>query len=344
MNDPVQNRKSFEVLGDTVRWSRYGLLNGVVVPAEGADLEVYDPWDNFRTNAGKYRTVDQPYAALLELHRNLDEAASRGIQPSYYHPKPPAYEPIVGPRTEADELILAWCNQHGLLGLVPVLSSSIRMDPTSEKGFDFHYRDGGVWQSMRAVLQAAGLAEDPLHSKVNQPSVTWFDGFTHFDRELPLSHLERFFRRLYKKEPLRPPCPNTRSFWKIYGEPLQHFEQWCHMFAWCVIEVSRVEPAKGDILTPLEAHRVLSGLAQRAAPTFLLNQKRNTIDEARVSAGLLASYALMFLWDRMEGRRALQCENCDSYFISDDPRARYCSPRCRNTAQKRRSRAKTVEN
>jgi hypothetical protein len=89
-----------------------------------------------------------------------------------------------------------------------------------------------------------------------------------------------------------------------------------------------------------QSYRALSALAQAAVPSFRFNPERNRVDEERVSAGLLASYALMFLWDRVDGRRALRCQNCDSHFISDEPRARYCSPRCRNTAQSRRYRSK----
>lgn len=125
MYDPVQKAKSFEISGKWVRWSRYELLNGVVVKAEGAELHEYDPWDDYRSNAGNYRTVEQPYTALLELHRKLKDLDSRNIRPTSV-PHIFLGEPLRGPKNEADTLILNWCNLHGLLGLVPVLSNSIR--------------------------------------------------------------------------------------------------------------------------------------------------------------------------------------------------------------------------
>src|ERR1039457_6692528 len=103
MNDPVQRMKSFEVDGQWVRWSRYDLLNGIIVPAKNAKLEQYDPWREFRSNAGKYRTVEQPYVALLELHRNLKQAESREIRPTIKsHSRG---ESLFGPKNEADDLI-----------------------------------------------------------------------------------------------------------------------------------------------------------------------------------------------------------------------------------------------
>ena len=82
-------------------------------------------------------------------------------------------------------------------------------------------------------------------------------------------------------------------------------------------------------------------LAESGAPRFELYPTRTVVlDEARVPASLLASYALMFLWDVVEGRRALRCKNCDHYFVSDEHHAAYCSKRCRNTEQSRRYRAK----
>src|SRR5258708_1795123 len=96
--------KSFEVRGRWQRWNRYDLVNGVIMPAPGSPgPEEYDPWGGFRANAGRYRTVEQPYLPLLDLHRNLQQAKSNGIHPfdPSYHPRH-LPEPIVGPRTDAD--------------------------------------------------------------------------------------------------------------------------------------------------------------------------------------------------------------------------------------------------
>jgi hypothetical protein len=120
----TNSSKSLGVEGSWFRWSRYDIDNGVLVPAEGAELQQYDPWVDFRSNAGKYRTVDQPYVPILELHRKLTILGGKhNVWPT------PARAAKRGMQNEADELIVAWCNQHGFLGLVPVLSNSIRPAP-----------------------------------------------------------------------------------------------------------------------------------------------------------------------------------------------------------------------
>lgn len=335
MNDAVPKSKADEIVGDWVRWTKYEIFNGAIVPAQGSEIQRYDPWKEFRENAGKYRTVEQPYTSLLELHRNLEEAHVRGIKPSCYYPgddRPSPPGAIIGPRTEADDLILAWCNQHGLLGLVSVLCNSIRPVPSGEGPATIYYREGGIWRQKEP---------EPTPPKAG---FTWLEPGARFYRERPLADIEPFFRRADKEKPLSPPLPNTVPFFRCYGEPLEEFVHWCWIFGSCVTYMSQTVRKADDALADFEAFDMLSGLAESAGPAFLFDKAKKSVSEVRLSAGLFASYALMFLWDQMEGRRALRCENCDSYFISDDRRARYCSPRCRNTVQKRRSRAKSTEN
>lgn len=356
--------KAAAVSGTWVRASQYDLLNGVVVPADGAEFVDFDPWQEFRANVGEYRTVEQPYVKLLELNRNLKDAESKGIRPSYiaFHPRYIA-GPLRGSKTKADELILAWCNQHGLLGLVPVLSNSIH--PPITIGPDLHnsawlvtkrhhFRDGGRWTPSRSdtrhidtTPKKAENAARKFADKGPKPGVTWFNWMNHVFEQKPLDYIEPFFRPVWKDEPLNLPCPNTRKFWRCYGEPLQEFTLWCEMFALCVDHMSQwdVDKAKKEdaVHTVRQSFWALEGLAAGAAASFGFNHKTNTLDEKRVSAGLFASYALMFLWDWQAGRRALSCQACKRYFVSNETRARYCSPRCRNTAQKRRSRARQEE-
>jgi hypothetical protein len=55
---------------------------------------------------------------------------------------------------------------------------------------------------------------------------------------------------------------------------------------------------------------------------------------------LLSSFALMALLDLTEQRRVLTCRTCGRVFVSGAYQARYCSERCRATAQKRAYRAR----
>lgn len=214
-----------------------------------------------------------------------------------------------------------------------------------------YFRDGGVWLSGSTVYlpQPSDGAEfaRTVDESQPRPGVTWFNWKAHVYEEKPFKHIRDFFLPtpfgLAEVQDIQPLRPNTPEFWQDYGEPLKEFADWCEMFASCVGYMSEWEggKAKGEDAARMvqQSHWALSGLAQSAAPSFRLNTERNAVEEVRVSAGLLASYALMFLWDRMERRRALRCQNCGRYFVSNEHRARYCSPRCRNTAQSRRHRA-----
>ncbi|HWQ52101.1 MAG TPA: hypothetical protein VN442_00350 [Bryobacteraceae bacterium] len=348
-NDPVQTAKSFEVRGEWFRWSRYDLLNGLLVPAEGAQLQKYDPWEKFRANAGKYRTVDQPYVALLNLDQNLESLAKRGI----YASKRRGNEFRPGVRNEAHELILDWCNRYGLLGLLPVLSKSMRVrvatPPDAAPGPTFvqYYRLGGIWH--RTGVLRAECDDDGGY--------TWLSWPFSLYQERPIWDLREFFRPAETDSEteyrFQPPCPWSNRFWETYCEPVEEFERWCSRFS-MFVETSQMPTAELEsvklpdlserallqIDSFIGSNETLALLADAVSPSFRFNLERNTVDEERVSAGLLASYALMFLWDRIERRHTVQCGNCRYYFVSDLEVAGYCSPRCRNTAQKRRSRGK----
>jgi hypothetical protein len=154
--------------------------------------------------------------------------------------------------------------------------------------------------------------------------------------------MHAFFGAWTPTESFLPWRPLSRLFWSKYAEPVQYLADWCVVFTHSVDYLSGGRREATKNLTFLNAaHMVLRRLAESAAPHFELYPGRNVVlDEERTPAGLLASYALMFLWDLLEGRRALRCKNCDHYFVSDEYRAAYCSTRCRNTAQSKRYRAK----
>lgn len=378
MHDPMHSDKSFEVRGSWVRWSRYELLNGVIVPAEDAERQEYDPWDGYRANAGKYRTVQQPYLGVMELHRQLKILKENSVLPSRLGFRYFVGPPMRGPQNSADQLILDWCNLYGLLGLVPVLSNSIRLPALIEHGSDEfsrkvtkrnHFRNGGIWFAGRTTTEVAATTAERAEENAfeigrdPQPGVSWFNWTTNFYEEKALEHIRDFFlptpfghRSEVQMKDILFPCPDTPEFWRTYGEPIHEFTHWCEMFTLSAGYLSKWKIDKEELgiinrelqpsqyaatLTAQQSHRALGGLAQSAAPAFQFDLLKDTLDEERVSAGLLASYALMFLWDRADGRRTVSCRNCQRYFVSDEYRARYCSPRCRNTAQSRRYRSRS---
>jgi hypothetical protein len=333
----MHSDNSLNIRGNWKRWTQYEIVDGCVAAAEGAELVSYDPWEGYRANAGKYRTVQQPYCSLLQMTRRLRQYIDSDYRSS---------------RQWSSELvteILRWSGQHGLLGLLPVLSTRVQVSDTLR-----HYRKGGEWFTKviessdrgdlvfsQPLVDAGDVDERTTKGLHDGGAITWLNWISQdYERE-PLSCKKAFFSidHLGQFEPFR---PGTSQFWKTYREPVPDFIDWCIVFANIADTLSR-ETKLAEEPTFLKASAVvLSQLADScSAPSLqLYPERRLLLDEERRPAGLLASYALMLLWDLVEGRRVLSCTNCCRYFVSDEHRAAYCSPRCRNTAQSRRYRAK----
>lgn len=357
MNDPMQSSQSSAIRGKWVRWSKYELLEGAVFPARYSQLEEYDPWQEFNANIGKYRTVQQPYITLLELHRRLEatrQTFKTTMHDRHAHPVVlpsqvllpsnfkivvlrdaahselllPPLDFVIEPESDAARLVLEWSRRNGLLGLVPIISTCIRIGENQayvRRGSEWHTWDWGV--------------EAP--TRPDQQDLHWYQWLTGgAETILPAQIADYFLPALFGASSADLPCPQSELFWQSYGEPIRNIVRWCEAFALSVDALSGLAPGSGLLSSQVadDGFLVLSQLAKSCAPSFTFDSARCTINEERVSAGLLASYALMFLWDRVAGRRAMRCHNCGRYFVSDEHRARYCSPTCRNTAQSRRYR------
>lgn len=342
----MQAEKALQVNGIWHRWSRYEVVNGAVSPAKDADFMKFDPWFAYRQNSDKYRTVEQPYCALLELGRKLENERARGVLPS--KPNLGSPTPKLGPQNDSDNVILQWCNEYGPLGLVPVLSSEIRLGHA-----EYHYREGGKWftyfegrdQERRFSTTTRPQIESGEKDSVTRPvdgrrpeqRITWLSDSVHEYERTALSEKRVFFDPWYCSEGFSPWRPGSIAFWRVYAEPVQEIAYWCRVFTNAVNWLSG-STRRDDFFK--ESFRIIKNLAESVTPSFELYPTRTVVlDEARISPGLLASYALMFAWDLVEERCVIQCKRCDRYFVSDEHRARYCSPRCRSTAQSRRYRA-----
>ena len=351
-----QTGRSFDVSGGWVRWSRYELRDGRLKPAPGAELIRYDPWADFRANEGKYRTVHQPYQRLLQLGHDLEEAKANGAQSSFGR--------VVGAQTEMDQLILDWCNENGLLGLLPTFGHTIRLpfQKISRPGKKSqqalrqttYQRSGGIWRAEEHVLLTpwAFLEDSRLRIRPFGPGYIWYDWETQRYDDLVLAQLEDFFEQPIDSSPSRkaktfvPPRPGSEEFWTHYRESLVQIYVNIRRFVEAVGVLAKFDsnaaPDAQTIATASSAHYTLGALAEIAAPAFRFSPEQGRVEEVRESPGLLSTYALMFMWDRIERRRILRCQNCDGYFVSNEYRARYCTPTCRNTAQSRRYRSRTT--
>ena len=115
--------------GRWLRSSGYHVQDGFIRLQPGAELEIYDPWEEWRTAADE----DRPYKRLLRLAQQL-------------HP-PRLFGPL--PRREQRSLE-KWVQENGLLGILP-----------HETRAGAHGRTS-AWRSRRAQLRrrAAPAAVD----------------------------------------------------------------------------------------------------------------------------------------------------------------------------------------
>src|ERR1051326_67333 len=232
--DPMQEDKSLEVSGVWPRSTQYEMVKGTVVPAQGAEFREYDPWQSYRANVGKYRTVEHPYCSLLELGRSLEYEDSRGVRPSRMDLQRPLGDSLQGPPNQAEQLILDWCNKHGLLGLVPVLSTSIHV------GGEFrHIRDGGSWVTVLkhegppfSIVVPVQSGEDSLSRVLTKGdgSLTWLNWFSHeYDTKL-LAEKRAYFSARNDNGAFAAWRPGSQRFWANYGEPVHELYEWCSVF------------------------------------------------------------------------------------------------------------------
>ena len=324
--------KSHEVDGEWYRSTRYTIIynnHPAIFPKGKSELRKYDPWATFRRNEGARLREPQPYLRLLELGKEVRENPENKL-----------------------EVALDWCDENGLLGIIPVVANRILFVPTVEEMDDLptafiakqlrYIRAGGLWRcetvespyshDREQILNEArdlDLAPPPRHM------MGW--GTEHFHDRSFISAFFPLDGGPLAKAPANPPVPlpGSREFFQVYGEPAHAIAFWASEFEYVVLQSTSSDSTRAD---RERLYGYLANLAGAAEPTFRLG-KNGKLEEVRVSAGLLASFALMVLWDLQEGRRILSCKNCGTYFVSKDPRAGYCSVTCRNTAQSRRYRA-----
>src|SRR6266540_6845331 len=91
------------------RFDRYELRDDYIRPAAGARLEEYDPWLPHNLLRGGEPDGEAPYASLPALLEALE------VMPAGYGASQQPYALT----TQGRERLLAWCGQHGLLGMLP---------------------------------------------------------------------------------------------------------------------------------------------------------------------------------------------------------------------------------
>ena len=329
-----------------MRWWRfdaYEVCDGYVRPRRGARLEQYDPADNAEHGGA----ADRAYQSLLKLYDDLADAGRLSEHDA---------EDVT---EEGKKVIARWCKRHGLIGILPHRVFTVALAPrwtrkTARVGWEVEQRE-----YIRAADEAVAFSSKDHRSPIGGRS-------TDFGPEgTPLSPRERQHWRtrrpgvvLYDPHPQRRawtherlgetwatffpdvassdvetyqyPCPLTDEFWRQYAEPVDEFLRSVSA-VWEVFSFLTGAPNEMSMLQALDE---LRPLVQPAGAVLLL-PRPDTFRRVWTSPSLLGWFALCITEDLAEHARARRCRVCKTPFLSSAYQARYCSPRCRKTANMR---------
>ena len=361
-SDPTEKKKLFRG-GAWCKFDKYLIDEGLIRPAPDAKLKIYEPWEIYDATGGQRPQAEPPYRDFLNLAKEI----SLCLQSN------PLLPPRV-PTSESEERILEWCNKYGLLGILPALARTItlapcwRLMPESEQtsrsrapvpAYRKYLKEGSGWRVITQFNDSTEARRLPLKDKQEgrpvprevvpdqwpKPSAFMRLWDSYRWKEEPLSgDFRKFFPSIPREdwEHYQYPAPGTEEFWKIYAEPVEIFHDWSLKFQSCTRALDRL--ATKGIRTRqqkkalAEVDLFLGSLASTVSPSF--DVVRGKLTQRWSSASLASSFAFMMILDATVGRRPLACTRCGTWFISDSPRALYCSPRCRRTMQMRRYRKK----
>jgi len=354
------------------RFSGYELRDGYIRPAPKARLVEYDPWEPYRASWAydpdsatpwiEQRQSAPPYQSLLAL---LDEFR---------------FGPLGDPTPESAEKLLAWCSEHGLLGILPQRAQIVTLAPrwypmpigglpilgeelppakddkrslvqfryfrhnayVQFRGWYFivgvrekeeaGHRTGELYQKKLGAERPKVLMQDMRpHSKDGSPIAI----ITPSSYEEPLSETwGNFFPDVpqEEKETYLYPLPLSDAFWHLYAEKVEDFLMGAAVLAQAIRYVN-----SGDEYGVLFLNSLVS------SASMMLRPMKGSFTQEWRAPSLLACFAVMALQDLTQQRRLLNCETCNTPFVTEAYQARYCSDRCRHTAQKRRYRQRLKE-
>jgi hypothetical protein len=234
--------------------------------------------------------------------------------------------------------LLEWCERHGLLGVLLHRAHTVVLEPQWKKAragrgrakvtqdrFERSHAGWSGWRSwasgpeerLQGELRPSGV----LLQKLRSFESVWEPLTTTWGRFFPGIPPERSGTYAY-------PVPISDRFWRLYGEPIDAFSD----------AAEALRDALRDVDASSEERRKQGGQALNAlvAPVGVsIATEKGPFRQKWRCPSLLASFAMMALLDLTGQRRVRTCDVCGSTFVSASQRARYCSVRCRRTAQQR---------
>ena len=331
------------------RFHRYEVVGSYIRPAEGAELQTYDPWELWSPDD----RTSRPYTELTNLITKVpvseDETGRIWIEP------------------EGKAPLERWCSQYGLLGVLLHRTRSVTCAPRWRKqrtgslapsqchffrtsvGWEERvYVDPPVERQKKKKRRDGNLVDnEDMPSRFSPPGVVLQDLVTAHMKFEPLDQTwARFFPAVPQNEAVTYEYPlpyESEEFWRLYAEPVEDFLMAGRALRQALIRLLewKAKP-DSDQGSARRGMNVLNSLVTGVA-SIALPQLDGTVHLRWVSPSLLGSLAMMALQDLSELRRLLRCANCGKLFVTKTRAGRYCSIPCRNTAQKREYRRRKRE-
>jgi hypothetical protein len=327
----LEDREPFEFVGGAwVVFERYEVADGYIRPSPGAKGRWYDPWEKFREarsgdiKARSANLIDgRPYLSLVRLVERLPSAAT----------------------PERDREITAWCSQHGLTGIMLAETDMVALAPVVHEPADAasatqkrYFRTNDRWgEFTRKLADTSGQSLPAGVSGRQLPTTNWLhQDFAH--------SWAKFFPGVPETEwqVYQYPQPGSGEFWLQYAEPVNEFLRAANLLRDALDGLKT--PASAKKTSEAEHQRRKRGKFLLDALVFQVSATTELKDDGSlglqwVSPSLLGSIAMMAMLDLTESR-LIRCVVCDTLFPTHSPKAKYCTARCRNTAQKRAHRKK----
>jgi hypothetical protein len=314
------------------RFDRYDIQDAVIRPAPGARLSWYDPWADFQ----QIRNQTNGQTAYIELARLGSLLKADPATKGY----------LTGLSPDSRSKILAWCDRHGLLGVLLGRWESVTLSP-QRLGRDRTLRTQVRY--LRGYGTTVGMCQT-TGDRPAAPSGVLIHALNDLNiKEEPLAESwYRFFPSVpeRERETFAYPVPHSQAFWELYAEPVAEFWRGARLFAGCVEHLGPPSKSGAKEALECEERQILS----RAQAVDALNLLRKDVSQVLVdeddglnqqwvSPSLLSSFAEMFVQDVVAGARTQYCECCGKLFITQAYQAVYCGRACRLRQQKRNLRA-----
>ena len=337
--------------GSWWKFDRYELRDGMIRPARGAKLSRYDPWEDQNSAAPLQQDRVPAYRSLLDMVNRLRYLES---------PSPKTRDRQLQPRSEKE--LLDWCGRYGLLGVllhdavqITLAPREIKISASERREIHTLWRKSGLTDSpprtktiqksyTRTTYGWTGRGQ-PIHRKydLRTPAVLTQNYIGDTLHEQQLFMLHRYFRLATGSDfpeawqTFDCPSPLSERFWMLYSERLDDFLERADLLRRAIASMNVrafPEPTSVEAANLSGGLYYLRGLLAPVGFGYTIDPKSG-LRPRLLGGSLLSILAAMALQDAPKGR-VLQCEVCGSLFIAGKrTQTRYCSKRCRATAQKR---------